>query len=253
MASITSRLLLTLILAFMAPLAQAAPLDKFLDFNDNAVPLGWTLQAGSLDRNSNFGVANGRLFAAQIDSSGVLASPYAPSNGVTALDFDWDGSVFQTVFGNNQGIDVVGLNNRIVITRTESASFNYGIGMRVYLGEDATPVFHKLSLPEGDYHFSARFTDGQVQYSGSLNGTQMFNYSLGLSNFALADLRAIHLIVYETVGADSWIDNVHIREEVSAIPEASISSMLLAGLLLLASIGARRSSSVKSKSAAYLR
>ena len=231
---------LALISAFTYTLVAAAPLDEFLDFNDNAIPAGWTLQAGSLNRSSNFGVANGRLFAAEVDSSGVLASPYVPSAGVLALDVDWDGSVFQTVFGNNQGVDVVNLNNRIVITRTESSSFNYGAGMRVYLGEDATPVFHNMALTEGAYHFSARFTDGQVQYSGSLNGTQIFSFALGLSNFAIADLRAIHLIVYETVGAESWMDNVRIHEEVAAVPEVPSSAMLLFGLGLLAPFGIKR-------------
>lgn len=239
-----SRQLLALLLALTASLAQAAPLDVFLDFNDNAIPQGWTLQAGSLNRSSNFGVADGRLFAAQTDSSAVLALPYSPSTGVTALDFEWDGSVFQTLFGNNEGVDVVDANARTFITRTESNSFIYGPGMRVYLGVDPSPAFHNLSLPEGSYSFAARFTDGQVQYSGSLNGTQMFSFSLGLSGFALADLRAIHLIVYETVGADSWMDNVRIREEVATapVPEVSSSLMLSMGLIVLIAISVRRSS-----------
>jgi len=245
MPSSIVKLPFALALAAMASIGCAAPLDEFLDFNDNAVPQGWTLQPGSLDRNSNFGVADGRLFAAQTDSSGVLASPYSPSSGVTALNVDWDGSVFQTVWGNNQGVDVVDQNDRIVITRTESSSFNYGPGMRVYLGEDATPDFHTLPMTEGDYHFSARFTDGEVQYSGSFNGVQQFNYSLSLADFSVADLRAIHLIVYETVGAESWIDNVHIHEEVASVPEPASSFMFLSGSSLMAILALRRRRSAK--------
>ncbi len=235
-----SKLLPAACFSLISCCASAAPLDLHLDFNDNLLPAGWSIRPGPLNRNSNYGVAGGRYFAGEVDSSSFLSLPYAPSAGVTSLQVDWQGSVFQTYWGNNEGVNVVDAAGNAFLTRTESNDYLYGTGIRTFIGADAAPVYELRPLPAGDYDFSAVFSNGQIAYTGSLAGTVMFSMTQRLQGFSVANLRAIELVVYETTGPDSWIDNVHIVEQTSAVPElASLPAMLL-GLMGLGCVGLHR-------------
>lgn len=234
-----SRSLFTVLMFLASAAAHCAPLDVFLDFNNNAIPSGWSIRPGPLNTGSNYGVANGRFYAAQVDSSAFLSLTYTPSLGVAALDIEWDGSVFQTYWGNNEGVDVVDVHGTSFSARTESNSYLYGDGILLYLGSGATPIA-KLPLAGGSYHFHTHYTDGSIQFSAALNGVEVFSYRQAAPALALVDLAAIELVVYETVGPESWLDNVHISEQVSAVPEPSMVHSLAAGLLVIAISFARR-------------
>lgn len=234
-----SRSLFTMLMFLASAAAHCAPLDVSLDFNDNAIPSAWSIRPGPLNTGSNYRVAGGRFYAGQVDSSAFLSLAYSPSPGVAALDIEWDGSVFQTYWGNNEGVEVVDDHATRFLARTESNSYLYGDGILVHLGSGTAPI-DKLPLASGSYHFHTRYIDGSVQFSAAMSGTEVFSYSLAAPGLVLADLTAIELVVYETLGPESWLDNVHIGEQVSAVPEPSTVQSLAAGLLVIAIVFARR-------------
>lgn len=231
------RLCWTAAASMAAMAAHAAPLDTFLDFDDNAVPAGWSIFPGPLNHNSNYGVGHGVFYAQEVDSSAYLSLPYAPSAGVTGLDVAWDGSVFQTYWGNNQGVDLANAGGTQFLARAESNAYLYGDGMLLYVGDASTPV-QQLPLTPGTYQFHAHFADHAIRFSASLNGTQVFDRTEASDSFLLRDMRSIELAVYETIGPESWLDNVRIQEQVSAVPELPSGLALAAGLaFMLVSLG----------------
>jgi hypothetical protein len=241
------RTIATLAMAFVAGSAGAQVLNETLNFDDNAVPSGWTFQDVS-SGNHNVGIANGRFYSDQIDSAAYLRRDYTPNSGAMSLRVTWEGSVFETFWGNHQ---VVSLKNAAAETWSVGAwskNVYFGSGIRFFTTDENQHYsdlvdynYQHGNFQSGIYSFTATFSDGLISFSGALNGSTVFDFNTVVAGFMLADQRNIELDIAETTGQTQWMDNVSIQETaVAAIPEPETYAMLLAGLGLLGFAARRR-------------
>lgn len=199
-----------------------------LDFNDNAVPAGWTLHATTVA--TDFGFAGGRFYADGGAGSGAYIEHvmnFAP--GTSSVQVGWEGSVFQTYWGNFSSVKFKDLSGNLFVTSIGSASYNWGSGMQVLLQAGGGSQSWLLPMTSGSYTFQSTFTAGQITFVGTLNGSEVFSKTLAAPTLDLAAIEAVRLHVYETVGPRMWIDNV----TISAVPELPVHVLLLAGLPLM--------------------
>lgn len=214
--------------------AQAQSIS--LDFNDNAVPAGWTLHATTVQ--TNFGFADGRFYADQLDSGAYIQREIQIAPGVNNVQVDWEGSVFQTYWGNFSSVKLRNSSGDLFVTSIGSASYNWGAAMQVLITAGGSSQSWLLPMTSGSYVFQSTFASGQISFVGTLNGSEVFSKALATPTLDLAAIDAVRLHVHETVGPRMWIDNV----TISAVPELPAQVLLLAGLapMLLGWRAARR-------------
>lgn len=214
--------------------ARAQSVD--LSFNDNQLPAGWSLH--SVLANTHYGFADGRFYAAEVDSSAYIESTLAP--GASSWSVSWDSAVFQTVYGNFSSVTLLDASGHAFAVSIGSASYNFGEGLRVVIDDGANVHQQLLPMLAGNYKLSAMFSDGQISFSGVLSGTQgderVFAELAAAPLLVASSVNAVRLQVYETIGPQVWIDNVH----MAAVPEPASAASLLMGLVSLACRARRR-------------
>jgi hypothetical protein len=233
--------------AFASGSAGAQVLSETLNFNDNAVPSGWTFLDVS-SGNHNVGIANGRYQADQIDSAAYLRRDYAPNTGATSLRVTWEGSVFETFWGNHQVVSLMNAAAETWSVGAWSKNVYFGSGIRFFTTDENQHYsdlvgynYQHGNFESGIYSFTATFSDGLISFSGALNGSTVFDFNTEVAGFVLADQRYIVLDIAETTGQTQWMDNVSIQEAaIAAVPEPETYAMLVAGLGLLGFAARRR-------------
>lgn len=207
-----------------------------LDFDDNQLPAGWSLH--SVLANTHYGFADGRFYAAEVDSSAYIES--ALTTGASSWSVSWDSALFQTVYGNFSSVTLLDASGHAFAVSVGSASYNFGEGLRVLIDDGASQHQQLLPLLAGNYRLSATFSDGQVDFSGVLSAAQgdvqVFAEAVAAPWLVASSVSAVRLQVYETIGPQVWIDNVHI----AAVPEPASAATLLLGLTSLAWRARRR-------------
>jgi hypothetical protein len=226
----TTNVLSVLILTSAPVYAQGTSLD----FNDNQLPAGWTLHATTA--NTNFGFANGRFFAAQSDSGAYIERAIGDDASTSEISIGWEGSVFQTYWGNFSGVNLKDTAGTLFSTSIGSASYSWGTGIQVLIRAGTAENSWILPLSHGSYSFRSTFSNGSIVFTGSLNGNEVFSKSATVAALDLLSVEAVRLNVYETVGPEMWIDNV----SISAVPEVPIYALMLLGVVPLAIMKRRR-------------
>jgi hypothetical protein len=181
--------------------------DEFLDFNDNEIPHGWSLDVSS--GGDRCGVAKRRFFAGQYENACSLESSLTILPSTQKLKVKWKGNLSQSSPGSHQG----------AYLSTSSTSYSVGVepsgngrtGIWVIL-ERTGIVFSHSDLPDGTYHYTLQLSDKELTFSGSLNGTQMFSHVREVNELSLDRIQKIRLSNAVTSGSDRWMDNVSIRQ-----------------------------------------
>lgn len=203
--------------ACMLAAAPASAQDQFLDFNDNQVPAGWTLGVDSGKKHC--GVAHRHFYAGQTESRCWLKSAFTPLPSTKNVTIKWKGNLIQTGNGNFQQVTLSTADGDWISIRIgpDTSHTNDGVVVVVF-HERMGEFLHFSGKPDGNYHFKLEVTDEAFDFTGTLDGIEVFKAGAGLSSFRLASLKKIDLEVYQSVGKDQWMDNVAIRQFDCARP-----------------------------------
>lgn len=211
--------------------ASASAIDISLNLNDNQVPAGWILS--NVSYGSNFGIANGQLFAGETNSAGWLWTSYTPTSAVSSVTMAWDGNLVNSSYGASTGIkftdNLGGMYDMII--GTSSVAYGSDAAFRI-IGElpgGGVDVYRKyVSLPHQTYRYSLTIENGAAALDVMDNGSVVFHDSYQGGAWNLTGIQQIGVYANETVGDPVYVDNIHLSS--SSVPESSTLALFSLGL-----------------------
>lgn len=194
----------------------ASPKQIVLRFDDNLVPFGWTLSYPPPGLGTNYGIADGRLFAGPTTNTALLKTPYTVRSDTKNITIEWYGPLFYSAYGAIQQSQLVESYELSLASMARVYPNNnlFGAGTRVQVGtpEPVPPIEGQFSLPDGIYRFVSVYTEKGITFSGYLNGQLMFQVSNPGPGVVFSKVTFIDLFVFQTSGPLNWMDNVKITQ-----------------------------------------
>ena len=217
----TAVFLLSLALWAVAP-TRADAFEEFLDFNNNQLPVGWTLGFPN-GPGTNASVTNGRFEARQVDTYAEISKPIQLALGTSELNISYTGNIADVYWGMGSQIHLYEPGG---YTSTFIGKAGYGTqAMRLGVGYENGSSFafalDQSPAPNyGNYNVNASFRDQQVTYSVTKAGeaTPLYQGTVSVPQLQLSDINRIGLFALTTTGSPAWIDDVHISTVVTQPP-----------------------------------
>jgi hypothetical protein len=248
MKSVISRLraasLSTLLVGTLAFTSHASAATETLNFNNNQLPIGWTL---GFIQGQNATFSNGRFEVGQVDTQAFISRLAPELQSAAGLTIQFNTNIANNYWGMGSAVELFSPSG-VLAAGAGTGKVGYGIQhMSLYmysgngLSQPSLPFYtDQLPLVSGTYSLSASFRDGAISEEISQIGGNN-HYSTGWINtpgFTLASVSRINLHATTTSGESAWIDNVSIT--VTPVPEPESYAMLLIGLAVVSGIAYKR-------------
>lgn len=206
--------------AHAGPVVEAGP--DIVNFDNNQLPLGWSVWTGSGSPGRQYGIRDGRFNVDQVDSTFGVTRAFNPT-GVQSVKIEYDANVANVYWGQGSAAGLyqnladyrTGTGNAVVnLAKNGYGQYQMNSGIS-YLPVDGAwrDLYRTSSSPIfGEYHITGTFEDGRIGLSVINNSTnQTFaNHVQEVPGFQLSTMNDLMLHAVTTTGASAYIDNIKV-------------------------------------------
>ncbi len=228
-----ARLACTLGLLGTASLAPGADFDETLDFNNNQVPPGWTLETLSGDP-MGAQVADMR-FEVTSGTDGALDREMPLPFGATGVEITLRCNLDDAAEGIGYATHLLMEDGRdFVVSVTKDAFFHR---LEIVIGNKDSPALDDdiFTLDYGVYTFDILFLDGRIVFTGTKEvGSVTPRRDVSVPDLTISGLKTVRLEAMVGGASTAWIDDV----QVLALPGAPGASRF-ANISTRANVGVR--------------
>lgn len=190
--------------------ASSNGFDERLNFNDNQVPAGWTLD---ISPGGHAEIANKRFQIEQVNSYVSLDRDKVLPNGNDEVHVSFTCSVQNIYWGAGYNVHLV---------MQDGSDFEVSLGkdgygndqIRVYAGDVASLGFDQDFAPDyGTYTLDTYFQNGRISFTALKKGseTPLISTSLVVPELSVSSLKTVQVGGWMTTGGPGWIDNALIE------------------------------------------